>query len=201
MLRHQYIYNQVLQLYKTLDSIVFPIDIDAIFKSIPDCRTLTYQEFARINTCTIDDVFVLCESKTGCTHYDITNNRYLILWNANSADNNVLGRMRWTKAHEIGHVILKHLPYIATQKLAENGFSNLTTPELEKEADMFAATFLSPIPLFDTLNIGSPSDVQTTFGLSMEASLNRWTAYCNWKESHRRFAWENDIRRLYRNSN
>lgn len=197
MIRYPYIYNQILQIYKRLDQISFPIEPCNIIDMFPNCRTLTYQKFAEINGCTIRDVVLMCESKSGCTHYDIVRDRYLILWNMDNTDNNVEGRKRWTKAHELGHVVLKHLPLVAEPLLAENGFNNLTAPELEAEADQFAATVLCPMPLFPFLSISSPSDIQKTFGLSAEASMNRWNEYIKWTRYHRKTAWENDMKRLY----
>ena len=87
MIRYPYIYNQVLQVYRGMDSISFPICTCDILAQLPNCRALTYQEFASINQCTVRDVIILCESKSGCTHYDIANDRYLILWNEDCADN------------------------------------------------------------------------------------------------------------------
>ena len=140
--------------------------------------------------------FALCESESGCTHYDITNDRYLVLVNSSTANNNVIGRIRWTLAHELGHVKLNHLPYLAEPRIAENNFNNLSNPELEGEADYFAALLLCPMPLYDQLRIQSAQDVQRVFGLSWEASDVRWREYLKWKRSHRKTAWENDMRRL-----
>lgn len=197
MIRYPYIYNQVLQIYRQMDHIRFPIEPDRIILGLPNCRLLTYEQFAQINRCSIKDVMILCESKSGCTHYDITNDRYLILWNNDKSENNVEGRRRWTKAHEFGHVILKHLPLVAEPMLAENGFNNITAPEFEAEADQFAATLLCPMPLFLPLGISSPSDIKQTFGLSTEASNNRWNEYLKWMRYHRKTSWENDMRRVF----
>ena len=142
------------------------------------------------------DVFLLCESESGCTNYDVASDRYLVLFNSSTENNNVLGRIRWTLAHELGHVTLKHLPYIAEPSIAENNFNNLTHPELENEADYFAALLLCPMPLYEQLHIQSAQDVQRVFGLSWEASDVRWREYFKWKRSHRKTAWENDMRRL-----
>lgn len=197
MVRYPYIYNQVLQIYKGLDYITFPLEPRDIINRFSNCRILTYQKFAEVNDCEIRDVVLMCESKSGCTHYDVAHDRYLVLWNEDSSSNNVDGRKRWTKAHELGHVVLKHLPLVAEPMLAENGFNNLTAPELEAEADQFAATILSPMPLFTLLSVSSPFDIQRIFGLSAEASLNRWNEYQKWTRYHRKTAWENDMRRLY----
>lgn len=196
MIRYPYIYNQVLQLYRQMGSVTFPIEPGNIISSLSNCRILTYDKFAEINQCTIRDVIMLCESKSGCTHYDIANDRYLILWNDDHSENNVEGRRRWTKAHELGHVILKHLPLVAEPMLAENGFNNLTAPEFEAEADQFAATLLCPMPLFQMLGVTSPSDIKKVFGLSTEASVHRWDEYLKWQKYRRKTAWENDMRRV-----
>ena len=201
MIRYTYIYNQVLQIYKSLPTISFPLDMEMVYPLLSRCRVLTYQQFAQISYASINDVILLCDSKSGCTHYDFSTGRYLILWNSDGSENNVEGRRRWTQAHEAGHVALKHLPVVATQKLAENSFNNLAVPEYEVEANMFASTLLCPMPLFEQLAIQSPHDIQRTFGLSSEASAIRWTAYEKWKLSHRKTFWENDIKRLYSEQN
>ena len=201
LIRYAYICNQVLQLYKGLSYIEFPIDPRIFFDGIPNCKIMPYSTFAKINYCSLHEVFLLCESESGCTHYDIPNDRYLVLFNSSTANNNVSGRIRWTLAHELGHVILNHLPYIAEPYIAEHNFNNLFDPALEAEADYFAALLLCPMPLYEQLNIQSASDIQTTFGLSYEASDVRWREYLKWKRNHRKTAWENDLKRLYRQSN
>lgn len=113
MIRYAYICNQVLQLYRSLPSISFPMNPRLFFNQIENCRIMPYSTFAKINSCSLDEVFALCESESGCTHYDITNDRYLVLVNSSTANNNVIGRIRWTLAHELGHVKLNHLPYLA----------------------------------------------------------------------------------------
>ena len=196
MIRHLYICNQVLQLYRQMKKISFPIEPADLIATIPNCRMMTYEKFAEINRCSIQDVVAVCESKTGCTHYDIANDRYLILWNSSQSDNNVEGRRRWTKAHELGHVILNHLSLAAQPMLAENNLNNLTPTEIETEADVFAATLLCPMPIFQMLDISSPSDISRVFGLSAEASANRWNEYLKWSRYRRKTAWENDMRRV-----
>ena len=89
MIRYPFIYNQVLQIYRDMEQIRFPIEPDNIISRFSNCRIRTYQQFAQTNGCSIRDVILLCESKSGCTHYDVANNRYLILWNSDNADNNV----------------------------------------------------------------------------------------------------------------
>lgn len=197
MIRYPFIYNQVLQIYRQMDQIVFPIEPDRLIKRLPNCKMLTYEQFAKMNGCSIEDVIAICESKSGCTHYDVVNNNYLILWNSEQSGNNVEGRRRWTKAHEFGHVVLKHFQLVSELTMAEHSFSNAITPAFEAEADRFAATLLCPMPLFQLLDISSPADIRKVFGLSVEASTNRWNEYLKWKNYHRKTAWENDMRRIF----
>lgn len=179
-----------------LPAIAFPLDVQNIIKYFPECRFMTYKQFAEINHCTIDDVIRLCESKSGCTHYDVLQNRYLILCNQSEANNNG-GRKRWTEGHELGHVICKHHAISAYTKLSENNIVRQSDPEYEAEADYFAATLLAPFPLFDILNIHSPIDVQLRFGLSCEASIYRYKQYIKWKQTKTKTAWENDLLHTY----
>ena len=100
--------------------------------------------------------------------------------------------------HEIGHVICNHLTISAYEKLSENSLLQITDPTYEAEADYFAATILSPFPLYKELDIHSAIDVQRVFGLSGEASLYRYKQYLKWRSNRIKTAWENDMIRNYR---
>lgn len=198
MIRYIYINNLVLKIYSMLPQITFPLDIQEVIKLIPNCRYMSYQKFAKINNYSINDVIQMCESKSGCTHYDISQDRYLILCNQSTQGNNNFGRQLWTCSHEIGHILCKHHSTSAYSKLSENSFMCTENSEFENEADYFAATILSPFPLYEYLSVQSPLDVQNVFGLSAEASLYRYKKYLKWKQYHRKTAWENDIVKLYK---
>lgn len=198
MIRYTYINNLILSIYNTLPIIQFPIDVKEVIKYIPNCRYMSYQQFAEINHCSISDVIQICESKSGCTHYDILQDRYLILCNQSTQDNNNSGRQRWTCSHEIGHILCKHHSISAYEKLSENSLLPHTNNQcFEAEADYFAATLLAPFPLFSFFNIQSAIDIQNIFGLSCEASLYRFKQYVKWKNNHRKTAWENDMKHIF----
>lgn len=201
MVRYVYINNLVLDIYEMLPKIQFPLDIKSVISYLPNCRYMSYQDFAKINGCSIEDVIQICESKSGCTHYDIMQNRYLILCNQSTQDNNNVGRQRWTCGHEIGHVVCNHHAISAYEKLSENSLLQIDNAEYEMEADYFAATILAPFPLFKLLNIKSAIDIQNIFGLSTEASLYRYKQYLKWLKTRVKTSWENDMIRLYRQKN
>lgn len=198
MIRYTFINNQVLNIYLQMPKIEFPFDIQSVISYMPNCRYMSYQKFAEINNCSLEEVIQICESKSGCTHYDIMQNRYLILCNHSTDDNNNLGRQRWTCGHEIGHIVCNHHAISAYEKLSENSLLQISDPLYESEADYFAATILAPFPLFKILDIHSSKDVQRVFGLSHEASIYRYEQYTRWLSTRIKKAWENDMIRTYK---
>lgn len=200
MIRYTYINNQILHTYQNLKTIKFPIDPIQIISTIPNCRYLSYQKLADISGNTVDQVIQMCDSESGCTHYDRAHDRYLILCNQSTQNHNNTGRQRWTACHELGHILCGHFEISETIKLSENNFALSQYPEFESEADYFAAMTLAPFPLFKLLNIKSPIDIQNTFGLSTEASVYRFQSYIKWKNTRLKTAWENDMIRLYKQS-
>ena len=196
MIRRIYINNLVLKLYSQLPRIKYPLDLNEVLSLIPNCKLMSYQKFADINHCSVNDVIALCQSKSGCTHYDVETNRYLIL--VNLAETSNYGRRRWTIAHEIGHIVCGHHILSAVDKIAENSFAQINNQDYEIEADYFAVTLLSPLPLFKVFEMQSARDIQSTFGLSAEASDIRLKEYKMWLKNHRKTAWENDIVNMYK---
>ena len=201
MIRYAYVNNQILNIYSKLSNLTFPLDVQQVINLVPNCKFMSYQQFAQINNCSISDVIQICESKSGCTHYDISQNKYLILCNQSTDNNNNIARQRWTCGHEFAHVVCKHLELSAYNKLSENNLNKDTNYEFELEADYFAATLLSPFPLFKLLNINSNIDIEKIFGLSKEASIYRYNQYKKWIKSRVKTSWENDIIKIYKIKN
>lgn len=192
MIRKAFINNQVLNLIREATSYSFPIEPCELVPVDKQIRFISYQQFSLDIGVSLSDLVSTCESSVGCTFYDRGNNRFLILYNIDASET-VPGRIRWTKAHELGHVVLGHFDHMAcdsSQKLSDR--------DLESEADYFAATLLCPMPLCKTFGISSPAQIQSRFGLSKEASTNRWNDYLEWQHWHKKTAFESDIVRLYR---
>lgn len=86
----------------------------------------------------------------------------------------VKGRIRFTLAHEVGHIYLGHLSDFSTKMFFPSKSVQYTT--LEKEADCFARNLLSPASLMMRLEIQDVSRVMKTFGLSAQAARVRLKA-------------------------
>lgn len=192
MIRKAFINNQVLNLIKKASSYSFPIEPCEFVPVGKQIRFISYQQFSSDIGIPLTDLISICESSVGCTFYDHAKCRYLILYNIDVAKT-VPGRIRWTKAHELGHIVLGHF-----DQLSCDSSCKLSDKDLEFEADYFAATLLCPMPLCKTFGISSPAQIQSQFGLSKEASLNRWNDYLEWQHWHKKTAFESDIVRLYR---
>ena len=197
MVRYKFINRKVLEIYKNMEYISYPIDVIGIIKQYPNCRFMSYQQLSKLNNCSVSDIVQLCESKSGCTHYDTATGHYLILCNQSTSGNNNHGRQRWTSAHEFGHVVCNHHSIFSYEKLAENNFLNNYDSDFEKEADYFASILLAPFPFFKPLNIHTSHDIQSCFGLSAEAASYKLSAYNKWKTTHIKTSWENDMLHLF----
>ncbi len=78
-------------------------------------------------------------------------------------------RSRFTIAHELGHIFLGHplrLGYHART-------IDISKPETERHADMFAIRLLVPACVVWGLDLHTPQDIQQTFGVSYTAAKAR----------------------------
>ena len=192
MIRRRFIEQNVLNIYKHLPEIKFPIRLMEIISLIPNCRFMSYQELADLTDCSLAEIISICNSESGCTFYDADKDRYLILCNQ-SKEYNSVRRQRWTCCHEIGHVICNHNPATVFSPIPENGSQTSQNEQFEKEADFFAASLLAPLPFFRPLGVPSPADIMRIFGLSSESAKSRFAEFQEWNRSHCKTSWENDM--------
>ena len=95
------------------------------------------------------------------------NGRYIIFY-----DNCIQppGRVRFTVAHEMGHIALRHIAGNAT---AWNRGENATNDPQEMQANVFAARLLAPACVLMELNIQNADELQAATGLSYTAAKIR----------------------------
>lgn len=128
---------------------------------------LTYEQMALDNNCSIEDV---CEC-LGTDGYSIYNgNNYTIAYNNKKSH----GRINFTLAHEIGHIVLNHHKDFDVTSVLEDNFTKEEYKILENEANCFARNILAPAPLVSELNFwGILFKIPDFFDITLPAATTR----------------------------
>lgn len=177
--RSFYIQKQIIEFYKLLPPqlIKLPFDVSLAAKFIPKCKTFTYDNFCIKYDLEYEDVFEITESKHGATHYNKKTGNYLILYNSDRSSF-CWERIRFTLAHEIGHIMLKHMETIDFNSNTQNNHIKIA----ETEANQFATSVLSPLPILSAIGVKSPIDIMNICTISPEAAELRFSQYQKWEK-------------------
>lgn len=149
-----------------------PIDLDIIFKKYKrTLRKSSYTKFASKRNLSIAEVCEYFESDLGACVYDRKTERYAIYYN-DTKNNGQLDR--FTIAHELGHMFLRHYDEVDGDVLLRKKISKSKYKRLEDEASCFARNLLSPVPLVDAavaMDTGFDIDeLMEAFNISFYAS-------------------------------
>lgn len=125
----------------------FPIGIYSVLQKMKNVRLYTYSQWAQNFRITYDDFLLIAPSYYGFTIIDSKNHNYFVIYNEKKDYTTI----RFTLAHELGHIILGH------QKDDNNE---------NKEANCFARNFLCPIPAVTELNLNTVSEYMECFYVS-----------------------------------
>lgn len=158
--------------YNQLANAAFPIEPRFIIDRLYKCRYISYARLAKESGKTINDIIDAFRSQDGCTHYDLKHDRYLISINEAGRSK---ARIRWTIAHELGHISAGHFVELADQgifAIPADGYQFM-----EEEADYFAASLLAPLPAIKAAHANNPDEIGKLFGLSSTASNYRLSEY------------------------
>lgn len=103
----------------------------------------------------------------------IIQNNYVIFYDETKPVN----RIRFTIAHEMGHIVLKHLLYqnVACRN-SVTAWNNVDKPcpnPLESAANIFASRLLAPACVLWKLKVHSVSEIEALCGLSRQAAQIR----------------------------
>lgn len=159
--RYSYVYKKVTEFIKENAIVNFPIDIKKIANN-KGWATYSYNEAEFLGM--PKEYCYKIFGKNGGTSPDDGDN--IIFYNDNPTEN-VEGRIRFTLAHEVGHIYLKHF--------SDFDYANISKKEhkyLEDEVNCFARNVLSPIVLVDYLNL-SESNIINIFGMTNSAAVVR----------------------------
>ncbi len=80
---------------------------------------------------------------------------------------NNLGRIRFTIAHEVGHILLGHVESITFYRNSE---IDSNTNEEEAQANIFARDLLMPAAVLSALHVHSPKEIATLCNISMQSA-------------------------------
>lgn len=93
-------------------------------------------------------------------------NQYIVFYDDRISNS---GRLSFTLAHELGHIVLGHVKNATVWNRGEN---QPITPE-ETQANIFASRLLAPACVLHKLNIHTPEDIVRLCGLSYAAAKIR----------------------------
>lgn len=142
--------NATNKAYETLikfNEFSHPVQIFNVIKRLPNVKLYKYSEYAMRNNLTDFEFFDLAPSEYGFTIYNSKKDIYQLIYN----DLKDYTTIRFTLAHELGHIILKH---------KEDGIIE------KKEANCFARNFLCPVLMAKELKLKTIVDYVNCFNVS-----------------------------------
>jgi len=181
----------VIDFYKALPVSLrrFAFDVKKAISTLKNCTVHSYQEFAQRHNLSVDEVVAYCESPMGCTHKERGN--YIIMFN--DSPHIAKERKFFTLAHELGHILLGHLVILENYKIFNSSHPN---EHFERDANYFAASVFSPMPILSRLKPKSALAIREVFGLSFQSSEILFSAYIEYDKYHN-IAWHNEILKLF----
>lgn len=141
------LYDHILRIYKKYNISVFPVDCIELAEKC-GYKIIRYSDLTETKRAACISL-----SKDAC----------IVQKNLHYEDRNISERIRFTIAHELGHVFLNS--------------------ELEEDADNFASHFLAPRILIHRYRCDTAEQIHEIFGLSYEASNRALMDYRNWYEN------------------
>ncbi len=144
-----------------------PVSVRALCRRMGICL-FNYMEGARLI-----EKYKLHEYLKNDGFSTIIQNNYVVFYD----ETKPVSRIRFTIAHEIGHIVLKHLLYqnIACRHFVTdwNAEGAVAPNPLEAAANIFASRLLAPACVLWKLNIQSAEEIETLCGLSRQAAQVR----------------------------
>ena len=167
--RYSYARQRAYRLLCELEIDRLPIDPWAIANALPNVHVLKWSEL-RDNCHQADPLSIDEEGADAKTQHIRGRDDYLVVY-----DDRVLspGRIRWTVAHEIGHIVLGHLVSFDATALCRGSLTEAEYYVLEREADCFAVNLLAPMTIMNRIpSVKTAYDYMEMCELSEEASKN-----------------------------
>lgn len=150
--RRAQIKDIVLGVLSTSEISSLPVMVNKILKS-HHIRCFSFKKMSQLG-------FNVDYGKSGDIIVD-ADNRYVIIYNESHSEQ----RIRWTIAHELGHIMLNHFRGVCVDK------------NKEAAANYFARELLLPLAVLGTLGARSAEDIARVCNVSLEADQIRTDAF------------------------
>lgn len=130
--------HEAYQILKTNKVSIFPIEPLKIIEGLNNCQVMSYQEFGKQHSLSLEEVCTYLNSDDAATWGK--DEKKITFYNDCVTSQR---RKRFTLAHELGHIVLGH---IDDNKIS-TGVSDEQYDFYEKEANYFAKRLLAPLPI------------------------------------------------------
>lgn len=167
--RYAYARQRAYRLLCELEIDRLPVDPWKVVESLPNVHICKWTSL-RDNCGDSDPLFIDKEGADAKTQHLRGQEDYLVVY-----DDRVQNyqRVRWTIAHEIGHIVLGHLTSFDATALCRGTLTEAEYKVLEREADTFAVNLLAPMTIINRLSsVRTKADFMELCDLSGEASDN-----------------------------
>lgn len=167
--RYAYARQRAYRLLCELEIDRLPVDPWKVAEMLPNVHICKWTDL-RDNCHDDDPLFIDKESADAKTQHLRGQADYLVVYD-DRVEN--YQRIRWTIAHEIGHIVLGHLISFDATALYRGSLTEAEYKVLEREADTFAVNLLAPMTIINRLpSVQTKLDFMELCDLSGEASEN-----------------------------
>lgn len=167
--RYAYARQRAYRLLCELEIERLPVDPWKVATSLPNVHVCKWTDLR--DNCNDDDPLFIDKEGAGAKTQHLRGEAdYLVVYD-DRVEN--YQRVRWTIAHEIGHIVLGHLVSFEATALCRGSLTEKDYKVLEREADTFAVNLLAPMTIINRLpSIQTKADIMKLCNLSGEASDN-----------------------------
>lgn len=140
--------NAAYEILKKYNGSLPNVEIQKIINMLSSVNIYKYSEIAkRFGIGVYDFKYTIAPSEFGYTIFDTNEDRWLLIYNESKCKETI----RFTLAHELGHIVLKHTD--------DNEINN-------SEANCFARNILCPLPIRDYYDLKTPIEYSKCFFIS-----------------------------------
>ena len=179
-IRYKYIHHLVNDIYINHKIHSFPININNIICSLKNykIKILSYSTVMKKYKLTEEEVLDMLTSKDGCSV--CSKGRHVIYYN--DLGRFPHSRIRWTIAHELGHILCGHFENNKTKVSQTELLSDEEYKIMEKEADYFAAMLLAHPKILVGIDVKTAYEIEKFCNISKKASKNTFKNLKVWKK-------------------